>query len=419
MSPASSTMPDFTGCTVDERYQIIRLLGAGTYGVVYQAVDNHPSAGTKSLYRAIKIISKVNRRESELDAVRREIALQSIVAGHRNIVGLRDAFEDDDYFYIILDYCQGGDLFEHICEKRTYAYNDNVLRKAFLSLVDAVEACHDAKVFHRDLKPENVLTNEDGSEVFLADFGLATNQTIVNEFGVGTKIYMSPECVGREFGYKPFCARFSDVWALGVILINMISGRHPWQKATMEDECFARFVQDPDFLLDVLPISDGAHDILQRLLALNPLQRITLPELRRAILALDTFFLSEAELAAAGEFAQIAAAQLLEDQAGEERDVGATRCPASPAAQSTHHAAAAIDISVFPPQKGTRDCSAGSAVDSAASSRASSTDSVLATPGATTPLLVVCGGKEGGESVWEKRRAEAEYLISRLSSFRF
>ncbi|KAI0824097.1 kinase-like domain-containing protein [Trametes gibbosa] len=435
MSAAATTMPNFTGCTIDGRYQVLRLLGSGTYGVVYQAVDNHPSAGTKSLFRAIKIISKANRRESQLAAVRREIALQSIVAGHRNVVGLRDAFEDDDYFYIILDFCRGGDLFEHICEKRSYVYNDDLLRKAFVSLVDALAACHDAKVFHRDLKPENVLTNEDGSEVYLADFGLATDQTIINEFGVGTKIYMSPECVGREFGYKPFCARFSDVWSLGVILVNMISGRHPWQKATMEDECFARFVQDPDFFLDVLPISDGANDILQRIFALNPLSRITLPELRQAVLELDTFFLSEDELAAAGEFAQIAAAQLLVDHASEratgasgtgplgETDIGDTRipgrCPSSPAAdaQSTN-TAPEIDITALL-AKGARDCSAGSAVDSAASSRASSTDSVLATPGATTPLGVECEEKDIGESMWEKRRADAEYLISRLSSFRF
>ncbi|KAI0639167.1 kinase-like domain-containing protein [Trametes polyzona] len=437
MSPAATAMPDFTGCIVDERYQLLRLLGSGTYGVVYQAVDTHPSAGPDSLYRAIKIISKVNRKKSELGAVRREIALQSIVAGHRNVVGLHDAFEDDQYFYIILDFCRGGDLFEHICEKGTYVYNDELLRKAFVSLVDAVGACHDAKIFHRDLKPENVLTNEDGSEVYLADFGLATDRTIITEFGCGTTIYMSPECVGREFGYKPFCARFSDVWALGVILINMICGRHPWQKATMEDHCFSRFVRDPDFLLDMLPISEGANDILQRIFALNPLSRITLPELRTAILQLDTFFLTEEELADASEFVQIAAAQLKQDQphgrasaanaAADllgEMDIGdiATKIattPSSPAAKrtSTNTMASEIDIPALSVRE-TRDSSAGSAVDSAASSRASSTDSsaVITPPGATTPYEVVCEEKDIGDSMWEtKQVADAEYLISRLS----
>ncbi|EIW64906.1 kinase-like protein [Trametes versicolor FP-101664 SS1] len=314
MSPAMATMPDFAGIIIDERYQLLKVLGSGTYGVVYQALDFHPTADPTLPYKAVKIVSKIGRHNSQLAAVRREIALQGVVSPHPNVVTLHDAFEDDEFFYIILQFYPGGDLFDHICDKRTYVYNDALLRSAFVSLVDAVQACHDAKIYHRDLKPENVLTNGDGSEVYLADFGLATDRTIVNEFGCGTTIYMSPECAGREFGYKPFCARFSDVWSLGVILINMISGRHPWAKATLEDECFVNFCQDPDFLLDMLPISEGANDILQRTLALNPLQRISLPELRAEILALDTFFMSEEELADANEFAQIAAAGLKKEQ---------------------------------------------------------------------------------------------------------
>ncbi|OJT15990.1 Negative regulator of sexual conjugation and meiosis [Trametes pubescens] len=436
MSPATSTMPDFAGIIIDERYQLLKVLGSGTYGVVYQALDFHPSADPALPYKAVKIVSKIGRQKSQLAGVRREIALQSVVSPHPNVVGLHDAFEDDEFFYIILQFYPGGDLFDHICDKRTYVYNDALLRSAFVSLVDAVQACHDAKIYHRDLKPENVLTNRDGSEVYLADFGLATDRTIVNEFGCGTTIYMSPECVGREFGYKPFCARFSDVWSLGVILINMISGRHPWAKATLEDECFVNFCQDPDFLLDMLPISEGANAILQRVLALNPLQRISLPELRAEILALDTFFMSEEELAEANEYAQIAAAGLKQEvhrsqnDASEERATAASGtgpfvemdigdvvrpCSPSPAAKSTS-TASEVDIAELP-EKGVRDHSSGSAFDSAASSRASSTDSsAVVTPGDVTPLRVAeCEEKDIGECMWEKQAADAEYLISRLS----
>ncbi|KAI0670139.1 kinase-like domain-containing protein [Trametes maxima] len=442
MAPASNTMPNFTGCIVDERFQLLRLLGAGTYGVVYQAVDIHPDADPKALYRAVKIVSKSGRTKTQLGTVRREIALQSKVSGHPNIVGLCDAFEDNEYFYIILDFCPGGDLFEHITERKTYAGNDALVKKAFVSLVDALAACHDAKIYHRDLKPENVLTSKDGSKVYLADFGLAISQPIVEDFGVGTTIYMSPECVGRQTGFKPFSARYNDIWALGVILVNMISGRHPWQKPTTGDECFARFVEDPDFLLEMLPISDGANDILQRIFALKPSARISLAELRTAILELDTFFLSDEELSEASEFAQIAAAALKEPQSsgrasaadaaagplGEmdignmvpERDITTTLIntrSSSPAvkARSTTSVASEIDIAVWP-VRAARDCSAGSAVDSAASSRASSSDlAAVITPEDTT-----CKGvsveKDIGDSMWERRIGDtAEYLISRLN----
>lgn len=93
--------------------------------------------------------------------------------------------------------------------------------------------------------------------------------------------------------YRPFSTRCNDVWALGVILINMISGLHPWEVASPEDLCFSYFLTQPDVLKEQFPISEGANDILQRIFALNPLHRITLRELRREVLKLDTFFLPE------------------------------------------------------------------------------------------------------------------------------
>ncbi|TFK91164.1 kinase-like protein [Polyporus arcularius HHB13444] len=288
MSFASDTLPNFTGCTLDKRYELTKLLGSGTYGVVYKAIDHSAKPESDSRFCAVKIIKKKGRSPTEVETVRREVTLHGFVSDHPNVVTLHDCIEDEKYFYIILEYIPGGDLFSQICDKQAYINDDELLRSAFLSLVDAVEACHDAKIAHRDIKPENVLTTADGSKVFLADFGLATTKRMVEEHGVGTSIYMAPECV--DSGSGTYCTRSADIWALGMIFVNMISSRNPWQKAVLKDKGFALYVEDHDFLYDTMPISEAAHTILQRIFTINPLRRITLSKLRRAIENVDTFF---------------------------------------------------------------------------------------------------------------------------------
>ncbi|RPD52725.1 kinase-like protein [Lentinus tigrinus ALCF2SS1-7] len=294
MSTAAASLPDFMGCTIGGHYELDEFLGSGSFGVVYKAIDNRQSSDSPTRECAMKIIRKAGRTPKELGAIRREIALHCIVSGHSNILTIRDSFDDDEYFYIILDYCPGGDLFYHITGD-VYMHNDELLRGAFVSLIEAVQYCHEHKIAHRDLKPENVLASEDGSEVFLADFGLATTKRMVDEHGSGTAIYMAPECHGELYDYQPYDTRAADIWALGVILVNMITGRDPWEKASMKDEDFAQFMNNPDYLYDTFSLSKGACDILLNTLTLNPLQRISLCSLREAVMNLKTFFRSQEE----------------------------------------------------------------------------------------------------------------------------
>ncbi|KAH9940699.1 kinase-like protein [Amylocystis lapponica] len=292
MTSIASSMPDFTGSIIDDgRYELVQLLGAGAYGVVYRAHDLHVQSSSSSppLDRAIKILHKAGPMKTDTTPQRREISLHRLVSEHPNVVTLHDAFEDNIYYYLVMDFCPGGDLFTQICETGKFVRSDEMIRKIFLQLIDAVHACHLKNVFHRDLKPENILCSADGSTIYLSDFGLATNRKVSYTFGCGSSYYMSPECIGEESSCPSYYTKYGDVWAMGVVLINMVTGMNPWSVAKLEDPCYNDYVTHGDYFIEMLPISEGLNDILRDIFVVDPRDRITLPQLRDAIVSLGTF----------------------------------------------------------------------------------------------------------------------------------
>lgn len=184
-------MPNFTGRIINGgQYQLVKELGAGAYGVVYKAIGLMPSASGKEF--AIKVLRKASMTRRNRRHARREIILHRAMGVHPNVITMHDAFEDDDYVFIVLDYCPGGDLFGKICEEKVFYRDDELVKLVFLQLIDAVHAGHRRRIFHRDLKPENILISEDCNEVFVADYGLATTAQVSETFGCGSSYYMSP-----------------------------------------------------------------------------------------------------------------------------------------------------------------------------------------------------------------------------------
>ncbi|KAF8663401.1 hypothetical protein AX16_000973 [Volvariella volvacea WC 439] len=285
-------MPDLRGRLIDDgRLLLLDTLGSGAYGRVYRALDKSSPSGGKHYY-AVKCLYRPEPGSYQAEFQSREFANHKRVADHPNVITLHKVVFDRNYVYVILDLCDGGDLFSAITEKQMFHNNDRLVKTAFTQLIDAVQYCHDRGVFHRDIKPENVLCSEDGAHIWLADFGLSTRNHVSKDLGCGSSYYMSPECIGKELALGRYSTRHSDIWSLGVILTNMISGRNPWRYATTQDDCFSAFVNNRNFLRQVLPISMGANEILKRVFRLNPLTRISLPDLRQETLDLDTFFLT-------------------------------------------------------------------------------------------------------------------------------
>ena len=180
------------GRFITSSLQLTGIVGTGAYGVVYSAVDSK----TNVRY-AVKCLGKFNADGTPLDRRQvafqtREIRLHYLASTHANVVSILKIIDYPDAIYVILEYCPEGDLFYNITERGQYVGKDELAKKVFLQILDAVEHCHNLGIYHRDLKPENVLVSDHGETVKLADFGLATSSDRSEDYGCGSTFYMSP-----------------------------------------------------------------------------------------------------------------------------------------------------------------------------------------------------------------------------------
>ncbi|SAL99375.1 hypothetical protein [Absidia glauca] len=305
-----------TGDLIHQRYQIHRFLGNGAYAQVYLARDLHssssdrhfsPTVSPASSWVAIKSLPPcLNAKQRLLQ--RTEIGLHARLSSHPNIIRLLKIIRTPSFAiepspgavamttHLVLEYGPEGDLFNAITERQLYLNQPTMIRHVFLQLIEAVRHCHRSGVYHRDLKSENILVFDQGWTVKLGDFGLATTDPISKDYGCGSTFYFSPECQGdmddQRLGYA---TAPNDIWSLGIILINLTTGRNPWHRASsIHDSTFRMYQMDPSLLMTMLPtLSAPLHAILKRVLSIDPLQRMSLDELEAAILACPSFFATQ------------------------------------------------------------------------------------------------------------------------------
>ncbi|KAI8989881.1 Pkinase-domain-containing protein [Trametes punicea] len=290
----SAILPNFAGFTISQGCLHLRLLeqlGSGAYGVVYFAEDLAPRPHGPQYY-AVKCLLRHERGSVLAKQQHREIMHHRALSDHEHVVTLHAVIEEEFYIFLVMDLCEGGDLFNAIMDRATFAHNDEAIRRTFLQIVDALAACHAKGIYHRDLKPENILCSKDDKNVYLADFGLSTRTRLSANFGCGSSFYMSPECLGIFHKKTPYACAPSDVWALGTILCNLITGRNPWHVASPKTDSGFRYYlrEGAPWLRQHLSISVAASELLARIFTVDPEARITIPELRQAVLAVDTFF---------------------------------------------------------------------------------------------------------------------------------
>jgi serine/threonine-protein kinase HSL1 (negative regulator of Swe1 kinase) len=188
-------------------------------------------------YAAVKIVSKnalVNSRmslnslaedhERILQGIEREIVIMKLIE-HPNIMRLYDVWETSTELYLILEYVEGGELFDYICENGRLSTSEAL--GYFQQIIAAVDYCHHFNIAHRDLKPENLLL--DGNKnIKVADFGMAawqkSNSNGMLRTACGSPHYAAPEVIAGT----PYNGSASDIWSCGIILFALLAGRLPF-----------------------------------------------------------------------------------------------------------------------------------------------------------------------------------------------
>jgi len=262
-----------TGYTnLTDIYDIKQKLGSGKFGLIKLGINKKTNQKV-----AIKIMSKKKMEDSDLELVRTEIEILKICQ-HPNIIQLYDVFENINYFYIIMEYCEGGDLFSYL-EKRNFRLPENKAAKFMHKMCAAVYYIHSYGIVHRDLKPENILmtSNDENADLRILDFGLSKiigpNEKTKEPYG--TLSYVAPEVL-LDYPY----GKEVDLWSLGVITYLMLSGSLPFDDKKSEEEIARKTVnEEPPYKGKIWKtISNEAKDFVKRLLQKNPEERMNIKE---------------------------------------------------------------------------------------------------------------------------------------------
>ncbi|XP_066896166.1 serine/threonine-protein kinase Nek1 isoform X2 [Kogia breviceps] len=209
-----------------EKYVRVQKIGEGSFGkaILVKSLED----GRQYVIKEINISSMSGKEREES---RREVAVLANMK-HPNIVQYRESFEENGSLYIVMDYCEGGDLFKRINAQKGILFQEDQILDWFVQICLALKHVHDRKILHRDIKSQNIFLTKDGT-IQLGDFGIARvlNSTVeLVRTCIGTPYYLSPEiCENKPYNNK------SDIWALGCVLYEMCTLKHAFEAGNMKN----------------------------------------------------------------------------------------------------------------------------------------------------------------------------------------
>lgn len=248
-----------------DHFDIGRPLGKGKFGNVYLAREKN-----SKFIIALKVLFKSQLQKSNVEhQLRREIEIQSHLR-HPNILRMYGYFHDDKRVYLILEFAPKGELYKELKAQVNGRFGEERAANYIRQLADALKYCHSKKVIHRDIKPENLLLGLKG-ELKIADFGWSVHAPSSRRATVcGTLDYLPPEMVQGKMHDENV-----DLWSLGVLCYEFLVGKPPFE-AEAELQTYRRIAKVD---LKFLPyMSDGARDLIRKLLQHEPRKRLPLDE---------------------------------------------------------------------------------------------------------------------------------------------
>lgn len=209
------------GSFLSDRYEILSKVGAGGMSDVYKAKDH-----ILSRFVAIKVLKQEFSEDSSFVTKFRAEAQSAAGLEHPNIVNIYDVGSENGLYYIVMEYVEGITLKTYIEKKGQLSFKESA--SIAIQVARGIEAAHNKNIIHRDIKPQNIIISTDG-KVKVTDFGIAkaTSSNTISSDVMGSVHYASP-----EHARNGFVDGRSDIYSLGIVMFEMVTGRVPFDGDT-------------------------------------------------------------------------------------------------------------------------------------------------------------------------------------------